>query len=137
VPKTLIDSGPLIALFDGSDKYHTTTVNFLREFKGQLVTSWAVMTEVSHMLDFNLQVQLDFMQWVELGAVTLAHIEQQELFTVRKMMEKYTNVPMDLADASLLYLAERENIQRIATIDRDFYIYRTKKKTLLKNVLTV
>lgn len=135
--KTLVDSGPLIALFDGSDHYHRRVVDFLRDFQGQLVTSWAVITEVSHMLDFHLQVQLDFMQWVEQGAVELATIEQNELFTIRKMMERYTNVPMDLADASLLYLAERESIQRIATIDRDFYIYRTKKKTMLENVLAL
>lgn len=135
--KTLVDSGPLIALFDGSDHHHQRVVNFLRGFQGQLVTSWAVITEVFHMLDFHLQVQLDFMQWVEQGAVELATIEQNELFTIRKMMEKYTNVPMDLADASLLYLAERESIQRIATIDRDFYIYRTKKKTMLENILAI
>lgn len=135
--KTLVDSGPLIALFDGSDHHHQRVVNFIRGFQGQLVTSWAVITEVSHMLDFHLQVQLDFMQWVEQGAVELATIEQNELFTIRKMMEKYTNVPMDLADASLLYLAERESIQRIATIDRDFCIYRTKKKTMLENILAI
>ena len=63
--KTLIDSGPLIALFDGSDKYHSKVVEFLKTFKGELVTSWSVVTEVSHMLDFNLRVQIDFLKWVE------------------------------------------------------------------------
>lgn len=136
MPKTLIDSGPLIALFDASDSYHTSTLAFLKDFNGELITSWAVITEVSHMLDFNLQVQLDFMQWVEHGGITLAEISQNELFAIRQMMQKYTNVPMDLADATLMYLAEREKIQNIVSIDSDFDIYRTLKKQPLTNLLT-
>ena len=58
--KTLIGSGSLIALFDKSDSYHIKVLNFLKSYKGTLVTSLAVVTEVSHMLDFNLQVQIDF-----------------------------------------------------------------------------
>lgn len=133
--KTLIDSGPLIALFDASDAYHLQVLNFLKNFKGQLVTSWPVITEVSHLLDFNLQVQLDFMRWVEVGGVTLAEISQEEVFALRQSMNKYTNVPMDLADASLIYLAEREGITKIVSIDSDFAIYRTAKKLALTNLL--
>ena len=58
--KTIIDSGPLIALFDKSDKYHQKVLTFLQYYKGELITSWAVITEVSHILDFNLQVQLNY-----------------------------------------------------------------------------
>lgn len=133
--KTLIDSGPLIALFDASDNHHARTLAFLKGFKGQFITSWSVITEVSHLLDFNLQVQLDFMQWVEHGGVTLAKINQNELFTIRQMMQKYTNVPMDLADATLLYLAEREGIKNIVSLDSDFDIYRTRRKQPLNNLL--
>lgn len=133
--KTLIDSGPLIALFDSSDTYHIKVLNFLKEFKGRLITSWPVITEVSHLLDFNLQVQLDFMQWVEVGGLTLAEINQDEVYALRQSMNKYTNVPMDLADASLIYLAEREKITNIISIDSDFAIYRTTKKLALTNLL--
>lgn len=129
MPKTLIDSGPLIALFDASDSYHASTLAFLKDFNGELITSWAVITEVSHMLDFNLQVQLDFMQWVEHGGITLAAISQNELFAIRQMMQKYTNVLMDLADATLMYLAERENIKNIVSIDSDFDIYERLKSS--------
>lgn len=133
--KTLIDSGPLIALFDRSDSYHTQVLECLRLYKGELVSSWAVLTEVSHMLDFNSQVQMDFLAWVERGAIRVAEIEQRELMAIRQMMGKYADLPMDLADASLLHLANREGIRQIISIDSDFDVYRTLKKQPLNNLL--
>jgi len=67
VQKALIDSGPLIALFDKSDSYHKQSVEFFKEFKGILWTTWPVVTEVSHMLDFSIQVQINFLTWIERG----------------------------------------------------------------------
>ena len=134
--KTLIDSGPIIALFDKSDSYHDIVLTFLRTCKKELITSWSVITEVSHMLDFNLQVQLDFLKWIELGGITIYDIDQVNISQIRVMMEKYIDIPMDLADASLMYIANRENIADIVSIDRDFYIYRTHKKQSLNNLLS-
>jgi predicted nucleic acid-binding protein len=135
--KTLIDSGPLIALFDKNDKYHHKVLEFLKTYNGELITSWSVITEVSHMLDFNLQVQIDFLKWIELGGITIYDISQDNISQIRVMMEKYIDIPMDLADASLIYMANRENITTIVSIDSDFYIYRTSKKQSLNNLLRV
>ena len=131
----LIDSGPLIALFDRSDKYHIKTKEFLKHYNGKLLTSWAVITEVSHMLDFNLNVQIDFLKWIEMGGVILYNIEQSNLEDIITQMQNYTNVPMDLADATLMYIAHKESIRQIASIDSDFDIYRTLKSGFLENVL--
>ena len=131
----LIDSGPLIALFDKSDKYHTKVLDFLKNHEGELITSWAVVTEVTHMLDFNLNVQIDFLKWVELGAVKIYDIKQNELNSIISMIQKYTNVPMDFADSSLMYIAHKENIKNIVSIDSDFDIYRTIKNGYLLNLL--
>lgn len=133
--KTIIDSGPLIALFDRSDKYHEKILNFLKSFNGELITSWSVITEVSHMLDFNLQVQIDFLKWCELGGLKIYDISQDELLNIRIMMEKYVDIPMDLADGTLMYIANKENIKNIVSIDSDFDIYRTLKKQSLNNLL--
>lgn len=133
--KTLIDSGPLIALFDRSDKYHKSVLEFLKSYNGELVTSWSVITEVSHMLDFNLQVQIDFMRWCHMGGVKLYEISQNDLLDIIIMMEKYSDIPMDLADASLVYISNKENIKEIISIDSDFDIYRTLKKQNIKNIL--
>jgi predicted nucleic acid-binding protein len=131
----LIDSGPLIALFDKSDRYHIKVVEFLKTFQGNLVTTWSVLTEVSHILDFNLNVQIDFLKWVEMGGVEVYNISQDDLSHIIEMMQKYTNVPMDLADATLMYVAHKENIRKILSIDSDFDIYRTLKSGFLDNVL--
>ncbi|MBL0708730.1 MAG: PIN domain-containing protein [Sulfurimonas sp.] len=133
--KTLIDSGPIIALFDKSDKYHLQTIEFMKTFTGELISSWSVITEVSHMLDFNLKVQIDFLKWVELGGITLYEIDQNDISDIRVMMEKYLDIPMDLADASLIYIANKEKIKNIISIDSDFDIYRTLKKQNLNNLL--
>jgi len=133
--KTIIDSGPIIALFDKSDNYHHQVLEFLKNFKGKLITSWAVITEVSHMLDFNLKVQIDFLKWIEVGGIEIYNISQDEIANIRIMMEKYLDVPMDLADATLMYIANKEHIKNIVSIDSDFDIYRTLKKQSLNNLL--
>ena len=133
--KTIIDSGQLIALFDRSDKYHKSVLDFMKSYKGKLITSWAVITEVSHMLDFNLHVQIDFLKWCEIGGVEVYNITQDEISNIRIMMEKYIDIPMDLADGTLMYIANKENIKNIVSIDSDFDIYRTLKKQSLDNLL--
>ena len=100
-----------------------------------LIKRSLIVTEVLHMLDFNLNVQLDFLKWVELGAVHVYDIEQHNLTDIIVMMQKYTNVPMDLADATLMYVSHKEKIEKIVSIDSDFDIYRTLKRSSLTNVL--
>ena len=132
---TIIDSEPLIALFDKDDKYHLKLLNFMKSFNGKLITTWSVVTEVTHMLSFNISVQLNFLKWIELGAITIYQIEQSELTNIIKMMQKYSDIPMDLADITLMYVAQKENIKNIISIDSDFDIYRTIKKQSLNNLL--
>ena len=133
--KSLIDSGPLIALFDSSDRYHKSVLEFIKSYRGELVTSWSVITEVSHMLDFNLKVQIDFLKWIQKGAVNIYEIYQNDILHIIDMMEKYTDIPMDLADATLMYIANKEDIKDIISIDSDFDIYRTLKRGSLRNLL--
>ena len=132
--KCLIDAGPMIALFDNSDKYHKITLSFMKKFKGMLYTTWPVLTEVCYMLNFNIQTQLDFMRWVDGGAVTIKNISKPDIARLIELVAQYKNVPMDLADASLLILSENENIDEIISIDSDFHIYRSIKKKYLRNI---
>ena len=126
--KTIIDSGPLIALFDKDDRYHKSVVTFLKGFRGELITTWSVITEASHMLDFSLKAQLDFLRWVHIGGVRLYEITQEDLEEIIGMMTKYSDIPMDLADASLMYIANKEKISNIVSIDSDFDIYELKRE---------
>lgn len=132
---TLIDAGPLIALFDKDDKYHSLVVDFLKNYPGELFTTWPVITETTHMLDFNVQVQIDFLKWIQRGAVHLVDLEMEHFTRLIELCEQYSNVPMDLADASLILVAEMMNIHDILTIDSDYWVYRTRSKRYLHTLL--
>ena len=134
--KILIDSGPLIALFDSSDKYHQEAVDFIKTNKYPLATTLASITETLHLLDFNRNAQIDFLEWVHRGAVEIHNIENSDFKRLRELTEKYRDLPMDFADSCLVYLAEKLNLNTIATIDRDFTIYRIQGRRKFKMVLS-
>jgi len=134
--KILIDSGPLIALFDSSDKYHQDAVSFIKANKYSLVTTIASITEVLHLLDFNRNAQIDFLEWVHRGAVEVHNIENSDFKRLKQLTEKYRDLPMDFADSCLVYLAEKLSLNTIATIDRDFSIYRIQGRRKFKTILS-
>ena len=134
--KTLIDAGPVIALFDRDDKYHKPVKAFLADFKQPLISTWPVITEVTHMLDFNVKVQIDFLEWISREAIQLMNLETNHILRLIELTRKYSDVPMDLADGSLIVVSELTGIKNILTIDSDYYIYRTRKKQYLTNLLT-
>ena len=134
--RILIDSGPLIALFDSSDKYHSASIEFIKTNKSELITTLASITETLHLLDFNRNAQVDFLGWANAGAIVIESITLDDLSRIRDLTIKYADLPMDFADACLVFLSEKLNINKIATIDRDFDVYRLNGKepftTLIK-----
>jgi hypothetical protein len=120
----LIDSGPLIALFDADDDYHQATKDFIQHNQKRLITSIASVTEVLHLLDFSRQAQIDFLGWVSAGALHIETIHVSDFARIQTLTQKYADLPMDFADACLVFLGEKLNISEIATIDRDFDVYR-------------
>jgi uncharacterized protein len=123
--QSLIDTGPCIALFDRDDHFHTEMKSFMKNFRGRLITSWAVVTETLHMLDFDCRVQIDFLRWVERGALEVAGPTREDLNRIIELTEKYQDRPIDFADATLLAVAERKQLNSVICIDSDFEIYRT------------
>jgi predicted nucleic acid-binding protein len=134
--KILIDSGPLIALFDASDKYHKKAINFIKSNKYPLVTTIASITETLHLLNFNRNAQIDFIEWIHQGAVEIQNIENDDFGRIKDLTDKYRDLPMDFADSCLVYLAEKLSLNTIATIDRDFSIYRIKGRRKFKVILS-
>ncbi len=134
--KILIDSGPLIALFDSSDKHHQEAVNFIKTNKYPLITTLASITETLHLLDFNRNAQIDFLEWIHRGAVEIHNIENCDFKRLKDLTEKYRDLPMDFANSCLVHLAEKLNLNTIATIDRDFTIYRIQGRRKFKIILS-
>jgi predicted nucleic acid-binding protein len=98
--KILIDSGPLIALFDASDEYHDNAMTFIKNNKLPLITTIASITETLHLLDFNQNAQTDFLEWIKDGAVEIHNIEISDFYRIKQLTEKYLDLPMDFAHAS-------------------------------------
>ena len=133
--KSLINAGPLIALFDSSDQHHKKVLNFMESYSGRLLTTWPVLTEVCYILDFNKQTQIDFLDWIIEGGVVIENLHQWQLQNIRETFVTYSDLPADLADATLLELANSENISSIITLDKDFTIYRNQDGEPLTNLL--
>lgn len=87
------------------------------------------------MLDFSLQAQLDFLDWVIQGGIQIQNIEKWQLNRIRHRIETYSDLPADLADASLLEVAETLKIKSIITLDSDFSVYKLEDGQYLKNLL--
>ena len=127
--KILIDSGPQVALFDSSDTYHVAATHFLKNNTCPLITPIASVTETLYLLDFNRNAQIDFLEWIYRGGIEIYPIENNAIKRIKQLMEKYSDLSMDFADACLVYLAEKLQFKTIVTVDRDFNIYRIKGKT--------
>jgi predicted nucleic acid-binding protein len=129
----VVDSGPLIALFDGSDAYHVRAVEFIEGLDGRLITNLPVITEVVYVLDFSPQAQRDFLAWVE-QACAIDTGTPSDLPRIRALMAKYADLPADFADASLVALCERIGSTTVASVDSDFTIYRTASRQVFRNL---
>ena len=130
----LIDAGPLIALFDSSEKHHRGIRTFLKEHPYRYVSTVAVFTEVSHMLDFSAAAQRDFYNWVMYKGVIIGDVNQNDMLRLVELTEKYSDIPMDFADATLVITAEKTGIREIISLDSDFDIYRLPGKEQIRNV---
>jgi len=130
----LIDAGPLIALFDRNDAYHEGMLDFIKKGSFRFVTTLAVITEVSYMLDFNQQVRLDFFEWVMREGVRLHDIVQGDIPRIIHYSKKYADLPMDFADATLVVAAEKSGIKKILSVDKDFEIYRLPGREKIVNL---
>lgn len=134
MPKLLVDTGPLVALMRDADRYHRTVSAFLKSFQGSLLTTWLVMTEAWHLLPEYARLKL--MRWAQQGAITVFDLGEGATDDLLRLLEKYKDRPMDLADASLVLLAERTGVFDILTIDRDFDVYRARGNTRFRQVLS-
>jgi predicted nucleic acid-binding protein len=120
----LVDTGPLVALADKRDKAHERCTQYLKSYRGRLLTTWAVLTEFSHLAP-TVASTLPLYRWIERGGLEIMPLGKEELITAIDWINRYADRPMDLADASLVVAALKTGSTTIWTLDRnDFETYR-------------
>ena len=130
----LIDAGPLIALFNKRDRYHSEIISFLKDNDATYWATWPVITKACHMLDFSVRAQVNLLEWIRRGGLHLVDLSEENVQTIILYTEKFSDVPMDLADASLMVASELISTEEIVSIDAHFYIYRNIRNKYLRNV---
>ena len=133
----LIDTGPIVAYLDGSDGAHEQVAVALDAFSGQLATTSAVITEAMHLVAEDTRgprLLADFAMASGLLVHDLA--QASELQVAAALMERYSDTPMDYADATLVMLADVLGVSEILTLDqRGFSVYRPSRRRSFRLVL--
>lgn len=128
---TLCDTGPLVALIDrGQGDLHRICQEALKALSGPLLTTWPCFTEAMFLLgrERGWSGQEALWRYVSKGALVIHLSTEEETERMQALMEQYKDTPMDLADASLVALAEVLAVRRIFTLDSDFHVYRIHGK---------
>jgi predicted nucleic acid-binding protein len=136
----IVDTGFWLALANSKDRYHAAAVRALDRAREPLICTWPVMTETCHLLAARLSVdaELAFVRSATTGAFQIFDLEVRHLARIQVLMEKYRDLPMDLADGSLVVLAEELGSGRILSTDqRDFRAYRWKTRKPFRNLLVL
>lgn len=132
----IIDTGFFIALFSSADQFHAKALKLRKSIdKKKWITTWPVITEVCHLLISRGISLTSFLQFHENGGFDLFPLSSKHMSQMIKALEKYKNFPMDLADASLVLLAEELGHGDIVSTDaRDFNTYRWKNQKPFNNL---
>ena len=125
---TLVDAGPLVAILHRDDRRHRECVQALSALRPPLGTTWPVVTEAMYLLGFSTEAQDELWSLIESAGLHLLGLDASDAPRMRALMRKYRDLPMDLADASLVAVAERDGVNRVFTLHRrDFGLYRPAK----------
>lgn len=127
--RALVDTGAVVALINRADRHHVRAAAWFRAFRGEMLTTEAVITETAYVLAASPEHQLAALAWVqrarEAGMLQVVAVEDHS--ALARIMSKYADLPCDYADATLIWLAERTGVVQIATIDQgDFSVYRVR-----------
>ncbi len=115
---TVFDSGPLIAAFDKSDDRHAESAPFVAKIIGPRLLPSPVFTEVCWAFEDFPRIEAGFVDEVALGTFELVHLMAEDLRRISELVRKYADFPLGATDASVIAVAERYGVERVATIDR-------------------
>jgi uncharacterized protein len=124
--RAVADTGPLVAIIRKREKAHRKCVAALKLIRPPLLTCWPVLTEAAWLLRGEPGATKALGSLVQSGSVKLVELDEAALHWIVAFLERYASVGAQMADAAVMYIAEREGIDTVFTLDRrDFSVYRT------------
>jgi predicted nucleic acid-binding protein len=130
-PAVLLDTGPLVALLNRRDRYHGWTTQQWAELEPPFQTCEPVLTEACFLLRESSRGPAAVLELVGRGVVKIAYGVEAEVDALVKLMTRYADVPMSLADACLVRMVERHPRATVLTLDRDFHVYRSHGRRVI------
>lgn len=126
----LTDAGPLVAIIDRGEPDHERCTKALRNLAGVMLTTWPAFTEAMHLVGDGAGWAGQEKLWrlVRRGDLHITETDSAMIDRMADLMARYRSLPMDLADASLVALAEARGLTRVFTLDAHFRVYRTAKR---------
>ena len=124
IAPTLLDTGPLVAFLDRRDPHHAWSIARFREIRPPLFTCEPVIVEACFLLRKTPAISLAVLGLVASGDLVPDFRLCEEIAAVAALMDRYADVPMSLADACLVRMAELHHGGRVLTLDGDFRVYR-------------
>ncbi|GAC1474380.1 MAG: PIN domain-containing protein [Isosphaeraceae bacterium] len=130
---TLADTGPLVAIVSTDDEHHEACVAALAAIPAPLLTCWPVLTEAAWLLRRRPDALAKLLESFDAGLLSLLPLDDAAVPWIAAFLKRYESLGAQLADAALVYLAEREGLRTVFTLDRrDFSIYRLKRNRALR-----
>jgi predicted nucleic acid-binding protein len=127
-PFILVDTGIIVAFYNRKDRYHQQVVQFFSTCNSQLITTVGCVTEVMWLLAPNVPVQNQFLSALEREIFIAEQLIPQDYRRIQELNLNYQDLPGDFSDLSLVAISELLNISAIATLDKDFDIYRRYRR---------
>jgi predicted nucleic acid-binding protein len=120
----IVDSGPLVAFFDRSERHHRWVAERIEELEAPLLVCEPVLTETAYLLARYSTAQDAVFELLQSGALNIAFQIEEDVDELRKLLKKYRDTPMSLADACVVRMAEIHERHAVLTLDSDFAVYR-------------
>ena len=120
----IVDTGPLVALLDRTEQHHAWVTARIDELDAPLLVCEPVLAEAMYLLAPAAKAQDALFGLLENGALRLGFLVNEHILALRVLHRKYRNVPMSLADACIVRMAELYQRHAVFTLDSDFSVYR-------------
>lgn len=127
----IADTGPLVALFDRAEQHHSWVVERFEQLDAPLLVCEPVLAEAMYLLGRYPKAQDALLELIQNGALSIAFQLNEHLGAVRKLLLKYKDTPMSLADACIVCMSELHDRHAVLTLDSDFIVYRKHGRAAL------